>query len=82
MEKYYLYDIQNDERVFETDDETHWLLAGCIFNAKMLETAANLGWYSRYTSDEAAAFRYLSQKIMGLKVSEERIYKIIKIEVD
>lgn len=82
MGKYYLYDIQNDERVFETDDEIHWLLAGCIFNAKMLETAANLGWYSRYTSDEAAAIQYLSQKIRELKVPEERIYKIVKIEVD
>lgn len=82
MEKYYLYDIQNDERVFETDDETYWILAGCIFNEEMLETAASLGWYSRYTSDEADAIQYLSQKIRELKVPEERIYKIIKIEVD
>ena len=82
MEKYYLYDIQNDERVFETDDETYWILAGCIFNEEMLETAASLGLYSRYTSDEVDAIQYLSQKIRGLKAPEERIYKIIKIEVD
>lgn len=82
MVKYYLYDIQNNERVFETDDETYWILAGCIFNAEMLETAASLGWYSCYTTDEAEAIQYLSQKIIELKVSEERIYKIIKIEVD
>lgn len=82
MEKYYLYDIQNDERVFETDDETYWILAGCIFNEEMLETATSLGLYSRYTSDEVDAIQYLSQKIRELKVPEERIYKIIKIEVD
>lgn len=82
MEKYYLYDIQNDERVFETDDETYWILAGCIFNEEMLETAASLGLYSRYTSDEVDAIQYLSQKIRELKAPEERIYKIIKIEVD
>ena len=82
MEKYYLYDIQNDERVFETDDETYWVLVGCIFNTEMLETATTLGWYNCYTSDEVYAIQYLSQKIMELKVSEERIYKIIKIEVD
>lgn len=82
MEKYYLYDIQNDERVFETDDETYWVLAGCIFNEEMLETAVTLGWNNRYTTDEVDAIQYLSQKIKKLKVPEERIYKIIKIEVD
>ena len=33
-------------------------------------------------NDEIDAIQYLSQKIRKLKVPEERIYKIIKIEVD
>lgn len=78
MEKYYLYDIQNDERVFEVDDEVYWPLAGCIFNEEMLDT---LRMATKY-DDIGDEIDNLYYQLLRLKLPEDRIYKIIKIEVD
>lgn len=78
MEKYYLYDIQNDERVFEVDDEVYWPLVGCIFNEEMLDT---LRMATKY-DDIGDEIDYLYYQLLRLKLPEDRIYKVIKIEVD
>lgn len=77
MAKYYLYDIQNDERVFKTDNTTYLALYGCIFNKDMLETTAGLVNDIRYP-----AIPNLYEKVMELEGPRERIYKIIEVEVD
>lgn len=42
MEKYYLYDIQNDNYLTEIDNEVYSLLKNCIFNIETLDTILNL----------------------------------------
>lgn len=78
MEKYYLYDIQNDERVFEVDDEVYWPLTGCVFNEEMLNTFRMATKYDDI-GDEIDNLYY---QLLRLKLPEDRIYKIIKIEVN
>lgn len=78
MEKYYLYDIQNNEKIFEVDDEAYWLLADCIFNEEMLDTLRLM----IRNNDTGEAIDNLYYQLARLKLPNDKIYKIIKIMVD
>lgn len=82
MEKYYLYDIQNDERVIEVNYRLYECLYGAIFNVEALGTILLLlsaqwdkGYLKLITSIETLVYSDFMD-------DENRIFKIIKIEVD
>lgn len=77
MVKYYLYDIQNDERVFETSKIVYFNLEDCIFNIESLLGLINIFNYNDY--DEVCDAYY---QLSNLKPSIEKIFKIIRVEVD
>lgn len=77
MERYYLYDIQNDERVFETNYKVYSVLEDCIFNEEMMFTL-----YEKYDNPYGFEIDDFYFQLERLNLSNERIYKIIKIEVD
>lgn len=77
MEKYYLYDIQNDERVFETNKIVYLNLEDCIFNIETLSELTNIFENKDYYEVCGAYFQ-----LNNLRPSNEKIYKIIKVEVD
>lgn len=77
MVKYYLYDIQNDERVFETNKIVYFNLEDCIFNIESLLGLINIFNYNDY--DEVCDVYY---QLSNLKPSIEKIFKIIRVEVD
>lgn len=75
--KYYLYDIQNDEKVLESNHKVYSVLEDCIFNEDMLFTL-----YERYDGPYGFEIDDLYFQLRNLNLSNERIYKIIEIEVD
>lgn len=77
MVKYYLYDIQNNERVFETNKIVYFNLEDCIFNIESLLGLINIFNYNDY--DEVCDAYYQLSK---LNPSIEKIFKIIRVEVD
>lgn len=78
MNKYYLYDIQNDERVLEVSPLTYENLEGGIFNYETILFMLMIG--SRL--EEVISHEEMETMLAILKKDNERIYKVIEIEVD
>lgn len=77
MNRYYLYDIQNDERVLETNHKVYSVLEDCIFNEDMLFTLCEI--YDGPCEFEIIDLYY---QLANLNLPIDRIYKIIEIGVD
>lgn len=78
--KYYLYDIQNDNKVCEVEKDLYDALEECIFNIKMLDFLINNGFFD--SDVEEALDKLYDCLFFDLDVPQDKIYEIIEIGID
>ncbi len=81
MAKYYLYDIQNDNRVVEVDYKLYYHLYKAIFNVEALCTIL-IPLNARMNSNIELVNSIETLVNSDFMDDENKIYKIIEVEVD
>ena len=81
MKKYYLYDIQNDNRIVEVDYKLYCYLYKAIFNVEALCTILML--LDAQMNSDIKLVNSIETLVDGDFMDvENKIYKIIEVEVD